>query len=155
VGCEYRLAKSLAKSLEGHGLGVNGVFWTSDSSDDKTVKLWDPRIGPCLKTMQGHKVQVFACCINPQSSPIAFSSRDCTVRLWDVRNGKSLKVVPTHMDPISSVVFNRGRWRPSNVLGALLSSRQGTTCLVYNPSGSSHNGGDRVCRATTQLVAQQ
>ena len=46
--------------VQGHSLPVAGIDWSIDgllasASYDKTVKLWNPSAGECLKTLEGHR----------------------------------------------------------------------------------------------------
>ncbi|KAI6777560.1 WD40 repeat-like protein, partial [Emericellopsis cladophorae] len=50
-----------AITLEGHGRCISSVAFSPDSqrlasgSNDKTVKLWDPRTGVCTATLKGRR----------------------------------------------------------------------------------------------------
>jgi hypothetical protein len=56
------------------------------ASDDRTLRVWDPLAGTCLRTLQGHTSEVVgvACFALADGSPRAVSaSWDTTLRVWD------------------------------------------------------------------------
>ena len=62
-------------------------------SDDKSVKIWDVKLGRTLKTLTGHRREVFAVDINKAGTTIISGSLDKTCRVWDVESGEELRKV--------------------------------------------------------------
>ena len=65
VLCPYPILKNLPKcdafiKLNGHSDWVKSVVFSPDSqflassSDDRTIKIWDPNTGKLLRTLEGH-----------------------------------------------------------------------------------------------------
>jgi len=50
-------------------------------SYDKTVRVWDLRMGTCLRVLAGHSKAVF--CLQTAYDRIVSGSADSTVRIWD------------------------------------------------------------------------
>ena len=70
----------------------------SGSSDDGTVRLWDPATGEQRAALKGHQGGVTAVCpVTVDGQPLlASASSDRTVRLWDPANEICVLTVPTH-----------------------------------------------------------
>lgn len=51
-------------------------------SDDRTVKLWDPRTGDDVFTLRGHTSGVVSLAISHDGGQILSGSIDCTARVW-------------------------------------------------------------------------
>src|SRR5205807_1229357 len=72
----------------------------------KTVRLWDPSTGQCLKTLQEHTHPVRSVAFSPDGTILATGSVDQTVRLWDPSTGLCLKMLQGHTHWVLSVAFN-------------------------------------------------
>lgn len=76
------------------------------SSTDKTVRLWDPLVGKCIKTLDTF---AFGVCNALQHEQVVLStgSQDGVVRLWDLRSAKpERELVGGHTSPISALKFS-------------------------------------------------
>jgi WD40 repeat protein len=83
----------------------NGQFLVS-SSADRTVKLWNPHTGECLKTLLGHGSWVWAVAFSPDGNLIASGSYDRTVKIWDVSSGECLQTLQGHPGSVLAIAFS-------------------------------------------------
>jgi WD40 repeat protein len=61
-------------------------------SKDSTLKLWDPKSGQCLNTLNGHKNMVTKALWNDNGHWIVSGSRDQLIKIWDIRTMKEIQV---------------------------------------------------------------
>ncbi len=69
------------------------------------VKVWDPRSGQELCTLQGHTAFVLALAFRPDSQQIATVSDDRTCKVWDATTGKLIHDLRGHTREVISVAF--------------------------------------------------
>ena len=75
----------------GHTNFVFSVCWSPSMNllvtggFDEKVKLWDPRCGSCVSSIEAHSEAVTSVSMNRDGTTIASSSFDGLVRLWDTR----------------------------------------------------------------------
>ena len=97
------------KTLRGHGDRVRCVAISPDgrliasSSDDTTVRLWEPVTGQCLATLQGHTSLVSAVVFSPDGQTLA--SSDFAVRLWNVASQECWRQIASPNDRVWSLAF--------------------------------------------------
>ena len=65
------------------------------ASTDKTIRVWDPNTGECLRKLTGHTADVRALVRLP-GDKIASASYDKSVRIWDVETGACIKELAGH-----------------------------------------------------------
>jgi WD40 repeat protein len=100
---------ALARVLEGHTGAVNGVAFSPDgrqlasTSDDRTVRLWDPTSGQQTATLEGHTDWV---AFSPDGRQLASTSDDHTVRLWDPASGQQTSTLEGHTGRVNGVAFS-------------------------------------------------
>lgn len=98
--------------LVGHKKPVRGVAFSPNGerlasvSNDKTVRLWDPRSCKELQALKGHSNRVCAVAISPDGNSLASVSDDMTVKLWDNSTGAELSTLIGHSGNITDVVFS-------------------------------------------------
>ena len=56
------------------------------SSDDRNVRVWDPRTGASLAVLRGHGAAVNLVNFAPGDSVAISASEDGTCRVWDLRD---------------------------------------------------------------------
>ena len=78
----------------------------ASGSDDNTVRLWDVETGACVRTLEGHRSDVWSVCFSPDGRMVASGSDDKTVRLWDVETGACVKTLEGHGGGGYSVCFS-------------------------------------------------
>ena len=98
--------------LHGHSNRVFGVAFSTDgqflasASADRTIKLWSPHTGQCLKTLYGHSSWVWAIAFSPDSNFLASGSYDHTIKIWDVSSGKCLQTLLGHPGCVLAIAFS-------------------------------------------------
>jgi WD40 repeat protein len=91
---------------------MNAVCYSPDgnrlatASADKTVKLWDARIGEDLLSLEGHKEAVRAVHYRPDGRRLASASEDGTVKVWDVESGEEVLSLPGHTGAVDAVRYS-------------------------------------------------
>jgi WD40 repeat protein len=106
---------TLSLSLTGHTDTVNSVTFSptatvlASSSDDKTIRLWDPKTGHLLAPpLTGHTEAVYGIAFSNDGAMLASASADSTIRLWDGKTG--LPIGPPlrgHTAEVLGVMFSR------------------------------------------------
>jgi WD40 repeat protein/acylphosphatase len=86
-----------AVTLEGHAAAVTSLVWSDhlrqllSTSDDGTLRAWDPGEGRETAVLRGHESALLGCLAMFQTASALTWSRDHTLRLWDVGAGKELR----------------------------------------------------------------
>jgi WD40 repeat protein len=108
-----------------HNDAVTAVAWSPNNryiltgSEDNTVKLWNPKNGECVHTLDGHSNRITRIRVTWDGYHALSSSVDRTVRVWDLSKPAFLTTVGPH---------------PNAVLDLAISS-DGSTALTTCRSG--------------------
>jgi WD40 repeat protein len=84
--------------LNGHTNSIYALEMTQmtrflvSCSADETIRLWDLTTGNCVKTLHGHKDNVYTIKLNTYGQLIS-GSHDKTVKIWDLDRGECLKTI--------------------------------------------------------------
>lgn len=99
--------------LKGHGGAVLSACFTHDGgyvlsgSVDKTIKLWNPHKGICIKTYKGpHNYEVSSLCVTKDNSRFASAGGDRVAFYWDVGTGQVTRKLVGHDRKLNVVRFN-------------------------------------------------
>ncbi|VDO65783.1 unnamed protein product [Heligmosomoides polygyrus] len=102
------------RAMRGHGSEVRCVAWhpfkgmivTGSRDSQQPVKLWDPRTGDCLTTLQDHKSSVMAVDWNRNGNWLLTAGRDHLVKLYDLRTMKEMYSYKGHKKEVTSVAWH-------------------------------------------------
>jgi COMPASS component SWD3 len=76
-------------------------------SYDEAVRIWDIRVGNCLKILPAHQDPVSAVDFIRDGTMVASCSHDKLIRIWDTNTGQCLKtLVEEELPPVSCVRFS-------------------------------------------------
>lgn len=70
----------------------SGGSYVLSSSADKTIRIWNPNTGACIKTFAAHGKAVLGISVSPDNAKFASGSADRSVFLWDVSTGATIRV---------------------------------------------------------------
>uniref|UniRef100_A0A2I3GHA3 Notchless protein homolog 1 n=1 Tax=Nomascus leucogenys TaxID=61853 RepID=A0A2I3GHA3_NOMLE len=95
--------------MTGHQALINQVLFSPDSrivasaSFDKSIKLWDGRMGKYLASLRGHVAAVYQIAWSADSRLLVSGSSDSTLKVWDVKAQKLAMDLPGHADEVYAV----------------------------------------------------
>ncbi|OUL26791.1 hypothetical protein BV378_12270 [Nostoc sp. RF31YmG] len=98
--------------LHGHSNRIFSVAFSpngqllASASADRTIKIWSPHTGQCLKTLHGHGSWVWAIAFSPDNHLLASASYDHTVKIWDVSSGECLRTLQGHPGSVLAIAFS-------------------------------------------------
>ena len=76
-------------------------------SEDKTLRLWDLRIGSrYVRTMGGHSRAVWSVDIDGHCHTAVSGSADKTIKLWDLGSGRCVETYEGHKGDVIYVVMH-------------------------------------------------
>ncbi|CAG9322028.1 unnamed protein product [Blepharisma stoltei] len=104
----------LINTLEGHEGQVLVVKFNADGnfcmtgSSDRTLKLWNPARGLCIKTYSGaHNYEVLDVDITNDNGRFVSGGADKLAFIWDISTGKTITKFQGHHNKIKAVAWNR------------------------------------------------
>ncbi|MER5908669.1 NB-ARC domain-containing protein [Streptomyces mirabilis] len=102
----------LLRTLTGHTRGVTAVAfspdgdWLATTSDDATVRIWDPATGITLRTLTGHFGPVAAAAVSPDGAWLATASFDGIVRISIPTTGEVARTLTGNAGGVNAVAFS-------------------------------------------------
>jgi len=110
--------------LSGQSSGVRLVAfstdgkWLATGNSDKTVELWNPATGECVRACTGHSNEVFSVAFSDDGKCMASEGNDKTVRVWDTASGKCVHTCTGHFGRVWAVAVSaNGKWLASGSIG--------------------------------------
>ncbi|MGK7873162.1 MAG: WD40 repeat domain-containing protein [Xenococcaceae cyanobacterium] len=97
---------SVAWSPVGEAFSEGVEQTLASGSVDQMVRLWDPRTGQCLRTLQGHSNWIRAVAWSPDGRTLASGSTDQTIKLWNPLTGQCLRTLEGKGDAVWSVTWS-------------------------------------------------
>lgn len=85
--------------LKGHDDNIWSIAFNPDGtkivsgSSDRTVKIWNPQTGQCLKTLSGHNRPVLSVAFSPYGNTIASCGGHSIIKLWNVESGECFQTI--------------------------------------------------------------
>eukprot|EP00039_Didymoeca_costata_P002501 m.60616 g.60616 ORF g.60616 m.60616 type:complete len:666 (+) comp11338_c1_seq2:229-2226(+) len=76
-------------------------------STDKTVRLWDPRVGKTVGRLKGHTDVIKALEIDSNATYCLSGSSDCTLKMWDLRQQRCVSTYAMHEDSVWALCPNK------------------------------------------------
>ncbi|MDZ8083404.1 MAG: WD40 repeat domain-containing protein [Nostoc sp. DcaGUA01] len=83
-------------------ISLDGTILASGSSDNK-IRLWNPRTGDPLSTLNGHDGEVKSIAMSPDGQLLFSGSTDTTIKIWHLGTGKLLHTLTGHSDAVKSL----------------------------------------------------
>jgi WD40 repeat protein len=153
-----------------HEEAVTALAWRSDSgmlasgSADATVRIWDPRSGREVSTIQRVISTVTAIAFSPNNKWLAVAAVDLSIRIIKLSDLSLLKTFHGHTRPIEAMAFHPGSWllatgsrdgtlglwdvRRGIGHGQIEASHQPISCVNFSPDGRllAAGGLDKILR---------
>jgi eukaryotic-like serine/threonine-protein kinase len=106
---------SLVKTLAGHSDTIWAVALSADGqtlasgSEDRTIKLWNPKTGRIKKSFLGHTDTIRAIALSLDGHLLVSGSSDRTIKLWNLKTEKLIRTLEGHQDTVWSVAISSSR----------------------------------------------
>jgi WD40 repeat protein len=95
-----------------HSFAVNAAAISPDAtilasgSSDNKIRLWNPRTGDPLRTLNGHSGEVKSIIISPDGEILFSGSADKTIKIWHLASGKVLHTLTGHSEEVKSLAVS-------------------------------------------------
>jgi len=82
--------------MTGHTSDVTCCSWHQNASlvisgsDDKTVRLWDLRVGQSVRLLRGSPAAISSVAVSPVGDKIAAGSDSGAIHMWDIGSGRQI-----------------------------------------------------------------
>lgn len=70
----------------------------ASSSQDKSIKIWEPKTLKNLLVLQGHKRGVWDIAFSPTEKVLVSGSGDKLIKTWNLNSGECLATLQGHAD---------------------------------------------------------
>ncbi|QLE57324.1 WD40 repeat domain-containing protein [Nostoc sp. TCL26-01] len=92
-----------SSAVQAIAISPDGTILASGSSDNK-IRLWNPRTGDPVRTLNSHDGEVKAIAMSPDGQLLFSGSADKTIKIWHLITGQILHTLTGHSDDIKSLV---------------------------------------------------
>jgi small GTP-binding protein len=101
----------LLRTLRGSTSRIGRIAWSLDGrlaspAVDGTIRLLDAETGKCLRTIDGHRGEVWGVAFDPAGRTLASGSADSTIKLWEPTSGRLLHTLRGHGGGVAAVAFD-------------------------------------------------
>ncbi len=89
-GAIYGSKTKVMRALRGHAGNVRSVLldrasrFVLSSSDDETVRIWNPAVADEVAVLRGHSAAVTAMALSADNQRLLTAGNDSTIQLWDI-----------------------------------------------------------------------
>ncbi|MGI2907304.1 WD40 repeat domain-containing protein [Tolypothrix sp. VBCCA 56010] len=97
-----------SSAVNAAAISPDGTILASASSDNK-IRLWNPRTGDPLRTLNGHSGEVKSVIISPDGEILFSGSADKTIKIWHLATGKVLHTLTGHSQEVRSLAVSPDR----------------------------------------------
>ncbi|MBW4572740.1 MAG: WD40 repeat domain-containing protein [Tolypothrix carrinoi HA7290-LM1] len=94
-----------SSAVNAAAISPDGTILASASSDNK-IRLWNPRTGDPLRTLNGHSGEVKSVIISPDGEILFSGSADKTIKIWHLATGKVLHTLTGHSEEVRSLAVS-------------------------------------------------
>lgn len=126
----------LSRTMDAHSDWIRSVSFSCDgkllasASQDKTVKVWNPKDCGLIWILEGHTDYVVSVSFSYDSKILASASNDQTLMLWKMEDGSLIRTLKGHTNHVKSVSFS-----PDDKL--LISASLDKTAKLWNTENGS------------------